>query len=122
MLVKITTVNLLERKRDIAIMQSVGWTRKEISGQIVAEFIIQTIGGFVSGLAVSFAIFSLFGTVSIQTVAMGLNKSTITVPIRVSAFTILEYFVAVLIISVFVAYLLTRKISAMKPSENLRSL
>lgn len=119
-LVKITTVNLLERKRDIAIMQSVGWTKKEISGQIVAEFVIQTIGGFIFGLIASFVIVSLFGTISIETVTVGLNKSTITVPIRVSAFMILEYFAAVLIISVFVAYLLTRKISAMKPSENFK--
>ena len=49
-LLKVNTVNLMERKRDIAVMRAVGWTKRDISKQIISELFLQTIIGFLLGL------------------------------------------------------------------------
>lgn len=121
-LLKVNTVNLLERKKDIAVMRSVGWAKKDIIKQITTELFIQTIIGFFIGLIATFVILSLFGQINIQTSSLGLNKSTISIPITVPSVLILEYFIMILAVSTFVSFLLAKKISEIKPSENLRSL
>ena len=121
-LLKINTINLLERKKDIGILRAVGWTKKNITKQITTELFIQTIVGFFLGLIISFIILSLFGQINIQTAGSGLNKAVVSIPISIPLTSIIEYFIMILAISLLVSFILAKKISEIKPSENLRSL
>ena len=123
-LFKVNAMALLERRRDIAIMQSVGWTKKEITRQILFETSLQTVLGFVLGAIASLAVITYLGTISIQSASTGLESTptTITMPLTFSPSTIAEYFGLIIVISFLVSYLLAKKIATIKPSENLRSL
>lgn len=123
-LFKVNAMALLERRRDIAILQSVGWTKKEITKQILYETSMQTMLGFVLGTIASIAVISFLETVSIQSTSTGLESTptTITMPLTLSPSIIADYLGMIIVISLLVSYLLARKIAAIKPSENLRSL
>ena len=103
-------------------MRSVGWTKTDITKQITLELFIQTIFGFFIGLIISFIIIGLFGNIDIQISSLGLSKSIISIPISISMTEILQYFVMIVAVSMIVSFLLARKISEVKPSENLRSV
>lgn len=121
-LLKINTINLLERKKDIGILRAVGWTKNNITKQITTELFIQTIIGFFIGLTISFVILSLFGNIHIQTASSGLNKAVVSIPITIPLTSIIEYSIMIIAVSLFVSFILAKKISEIKPSENLRSL
>lgn len=121
-LLKVNTINLLERKRDIAVMRAVGWTKKDITKQIITELFIQTILGFFIGLIISFIAISFLGPMNIQISNAGLNDVAMTIPLTISLNVILQYFIMIIGVSVLVSFLLARKISEIKPSENLRSV
>jgi ABC-type antimicrobial peptide transport system permease subunit len=123
-LFKVNAIALLERRRDIAIMQSVGWTKKEIARQILFETSLQAMLGFVLGAIASLAVITYLGTISIQSASTGLESTptSITMPLTFSSSIIAEYFGLTIVISFLVSYLLAKKTAAIKPSENLRSL
>jgi ABC-type antimicrobial peptide transport system permease subunit len=123
-LLKVNAMALLERRRDIAILQSVGWTKREITRQILFETTLQTVLGFALGAIGSLAVINFLGTVSIQSTSMGLESTpiTITMPLTLSTSIIAVYFVLIAVISFFISYFLTKKIAAIKPSDNLRGL
>jgi lipoprotein-releasing system permease protein len=121
-LFKVNTINLLERRKDIAVMQSIGWTKKDITKQIISELFLQTITGFALGLASTFIIILLIGPMSIQTNGLGLNKATISMPITIPLTLITAYFALIIAVSFTVSFLLTKKIAKARPSDNLRSL
>jgi ABC-type antimicrobial peptide transport system permease subunit len=123
-LFKVNALALLERRRDIAILQSVGWTKKNIIRQILFETSLQTMLGFVLGAIVSLAVIASLSTISIQAVSTGLESTptTITMPLALSPGIMAGYFGLIVVISLLVSYLLAKKIADIKPSENLRSL
>jgi putative ABC transport system permease protein len=123
-LFKVNALALLERRRDIAILQSVGWTKTEITKQILFETSLQTTLGFVLGAIASLAVITFLGAISIQSTSTGLESTpkTITMPLALSPGIIAEYFSLIVVVSLLVSYLLAKKIAAIKPSENLRSL
>ncbi len=121
-LLKINTISLLERKKDIGILRAVGWTKKNIIEQITTELFIQTIVGFFLGLIISFIILSLFGQINIQTAGSGLNKAVVSIPISIQGTSIIKYFIMILTISLLISFILAKKISEIKPSENLRDI
>jgi putative ABC transport system permease protein len=123
-LFKVNALALLERRRDIAILQSVGWTKRDITRQILFETFLQTMLGFVLGAIASLAVIAFIGTVTIQGTSTDLESTptTITMPLALSPVVVAEYFGLTIVISLLVSYLLTNKIAAVKPSENLRSL
>ena len=105
-------------------MQTVGWTKRAISTHIIAELFLQTMAGFALGTLVSFVVIALISSVSITLPSFGLSNkpSTITVPLSFSPEVLIGFFVLMLITSIVISYLLIRKISNMKPSENLYRL
>jgi len=123
-LFKVNAMALLERRRDIAILQSVGWTKRDINQQILFETSLQTIMGFVLGTIASLVVVAGLGTITIQGTSTGLESTptTITMPLVLSPVVLAEYFGLTIVISLLVTYFLTKKIAAIKPSENLRSL
>lgn len=124
-LFQVNTTGLLERKRDIGIMQAVGWTRRNIGGQIVSEVFLQTILGCIVGVVISFITLSAIGSISVQAnLSGGLSNdlSSLSVPLSMSAAAIGEFTLLALVISTVVSLLLVRRTSGMKPLSNLRSL
>ena len=122
-LFKVNAAVLLERKRDIAVLRSVGWTKKEITGQIVSEVLLQVVLGFTVGVLTSIALTVILGSVSVEIPSISLEKpAPVTLPLFLSPITTLNYFAATIITCLLVSYLLARNILAIKPSENLRSL
>jgi putative ABC transport system permease protein len=122
-LFKVNATGLLERKKEIAIMQSVGWTKKEVTKQITSEVFLQTLLGFILGVIASIIVIIFFSSISIQTPSIGLeNSATVTLPLVLSPIIIIDYLIAIIVVSFLVSYLLAKKISTDKPSENLRSL
>ena len=122
-LFKVNATGLLERKKEIAIMQSVGWTKKEVTKQITSEVFLQTLLGFILGVIASIIVIIFFSSISIQTPSIGLeNSATVTLPLVLSPVIIINYLIAIIVVSFLVSYLLAKKISTDKPSENLRSL
>ena len=51
-LFQVNAADLMARKRDIGIMQTVGWTRRNIGAQIISEVFLQTILGCILGIIV----------------------------------------------------------------------
>ncbi|MGA3297717.1 MAG: ABC transporter permease [Candidatus Bathyarchaeia archaeon] len=122
-LFKVNAAVLLERRRDIAVLRSVGWTKKEITGQIVSEVLLQVILGFIVGVLTSIALTVILGSVSVEIPSVSLEKpAPVTLPLFLSPITTLNYFAAIIITCILVSYVLARNILAIKPSENLRSL
>jgi ABC-type lipoprotein release transport system permease subunit len=123
-LFKVNTMSLVDRRKEIGVMQTVGWTKRAISAHIIAELFLQTMAGFALGAFVSFAVITLISSVSITLPSFGLSNkpSTITVPLSFSPEVLIGFFVLMLITSLVISYLLIRKISGMKPSENLYRL
>ncbi len=124
-LFQVNTAGLLARKRDIGIMQTVGWTRKNIGAQIVSEVFLQTILGCILGIVISIIILSAIGSIGIQTnLPGGLSNdlSSLTVPLEVSYPAVGQFSLLALIISTVVSLFLVRRASGMKPLTNLKSL
>ena len=124
-LFQVNATGLLERKRDIGIMQTVGWTRRNISTQVISEVFLQTILGCILGIVISFIILGSIGSIGIQTnVPGGLSNdlNSLTVPLSVSTSAIGQFSALALIISVVVSLLLVRRVSGMKPLSNLKSV
>jgi len=123
-LFKVNALALLERRRDIAILQSVGWTKMEIARQILSETSLQTMLGFVLGAFASLAVMAFLGSITIQVNPTGLESTPtiIAMPLAIPLDIVAEYFGLSIVISLLVSYLLAKKIAAIKPSENLRSL
>lgn len=123
-LFKVNTMSLFDRRKEIGIMQSVGWTKKEISAQIVSELFLQTMAGFAVGAVASFTIIALVSSISLTLPSFGLSNqpTTITVPLSYPLEVIAGYFALMLVTSIIVSYLLVRAISGMRPAENLYRL
>ncbi len=121
-LAKISAINLLERKKDIAVLRTVGWTGKDIMVQLGSELFIQASTGFLLGLAISFSVLAFFGSISIRIPGSALSQHVLLIPITIGPGTVFDFFVIVLLVSLIVTLFLAGKISEIRPSENLRSL
>jgi putative ABC transport system permease protein len=123
-LFQVNTTSLMERRKDIGILQTVGWTKANISRQIVSEIFVQTMFGFVLGIIVSILTLVGIGSISIQAqVSQGLgnNLSTLTAPLVPSIAAIVQFLILTLGISIIVSFFLSRQLARMKPLTNLRN-
>ena len=115
----------MERRRDIGVLQTVGWTKRNISSQIVSEVFVQTILGFLLGLAASVLTLAGIGSISLQTklsTGLGNDLTTLSAPLQLSGSAIWEFFLLTLIISVALSFFLSGKLAGMKPVDNLRKI
>jgi putative ABC transport system permease protein len=123
-LFQVNTTSLMERRKDIGILQTVGWTKANISRQIVSEIFVQTMLGFVLGIIVSILILVGIGSISVQVntaQSLGNNLSTLTAPLVLSIAAIAQFFVLTLGISIIVSLFLSRQLARMKPLVNLKN-
>jgi putative ABC transport system permease protein len=123
-LFQVNTTSLMERRKDIGILQTVGWTKANISRQIVSEIFVQTMIGFVLGIIVSILTIVGIGSISVQAqVSQGLgnNLSTLTAPLVPSIAAIAQFLILTLGISIIVSFFLSRQLARMKPLVNLKN-
>ena len=123
-LFQVNTASLMERRKDIGILQTVGWTKANISRQIVSEIFVQTMFGFVLGIIVSILTLVGIGSISIQaqvSQSLGNNLSTLTAPLVPSIASIVQFLILTLGISIIVSFFLSRQLARMKPLTNLRN-
>jgi putative ABC transport system permease protein len=124
-LFQVNAASLVERRKDIGVLQTIGWTSANISWQIVSEIFLQTILGFVMGIVVSMLTLTAIGSISIQanlSQGMSNNLSTLTVPLTLSGTATYQFFVLTLAVSVVISFFLARKLAGMKPLINLKNL
>jgi putative ABC transport system permease protein len=122
-LFQVNTASLMERRRDIGVLQTVGWTKRNISSQIVSEVFVQTILGFILGLAVSALALTAIGSISVQTklsAGLGNDLTTLSAPLQLSGLAVWEFFLLTVIISTALSLFLSGKLAGMKPVDNLR--
>jgi len=122
-LFQVSATGLLERRREIGVMQTVGWTTKNVSRQVIFEAVLNTILGCALGLAASFVVIAVIGSVQVQVNVPGLSNdlTTLTAPLTAPAATALEFSGLAIIISIVVSLLVARRISGMKPLINIRN-
>jgi putative ABC transport system permease protein len=123
-LFQVNATSLIERRKDIGILQTVGWTKANISRQIVSEIFVQSIFGFVLGIILSILILAGIGSISIQVNAvqgLGNNLSTLTAPLLLSFAAIAQFFILTLATSTIVSFFLSRQLACMKPLINLKN-
>ena len=68
-LLRAAAANLLERRRDVALMRAVGWRRRDVRAQLAAETLVVTSLGALAGVLLALA------------VAWGLGHTNVTVPV-----------------------------------------
>jgi len=121
---KTNASGLLERRRDMGVMQAVGWTKRDMRVQVVSEIFLQSLSGFLIGAVFSTVLLALASPISFEVPQIGLSSkpSEITVPLHISPQGIVGYFFLIISISIILSYFTARNISTKTPSENLRSL
>jgi putative ABC transport system permease protein len=123
-LFQVNTSSLMERRKDIGILQTVGWTKANISRQIVSEIFVQTLLGFILGTVISLLVVVGIGSISVQaqiSQGLGNNLSVLTAPVVLSGAAVVQFLVLTLAISTIVSLFLSRQLARMKPLANLRN-
>jgi putative ABC transport system permease protein len=124
-LFQVSATGLMERRKEIGIMQTVGWTSKNIGTQIISEVFWQTVIGCIIGIIISMIVIAAIGSLSVQTNLPGdlsNNLSTVSTPLIISTLAITEFSALALVISAAVSLLLIRRLSGMKPVANLKNV
>ncbi|MCX6689123.1 MAG: ABC transporter permease, partial [Methanoregula sp.] len=120
---KMSIAGLLEKRRDIGVLQSIGWTRKDIMVQVTAEFSLKVFTGCVIGVLAAMAFAATLGAVAVQVRPTGLEEPVaISAPLVISPLIALGYSVLVFCIALAVFVFVGRRMVSRKPGENLRSL
>ena len=124
-LFQINITSLMGRRRDIGILQSIGWTRANISRQLISEVFVQTISGFILGIIISLLTITAIGSISVRANTLqelDNSLSSLTAPLTISGFAIWQFLVLTLVVSVAVSFFLVRKLADMKPMANLKDI
>lgn len=124
-LFQVNTSSLMERRKDIGVLQAIGWTKANITRQLISEVFLLTISGFVFGIIASSLIVTAIGSISIQvnTVQeLDNSLSALTAPLTLSGFAVWQFFILTLVISVAVSFFLAGKLAGMKPMVNLKNV
>jgi putative ABC transport system permease protein len=123
-LFQVNTNSLMERRKDIGILQTVGWTKANISRQIFSEIFVQTLLGFILGTVISLLVVVGIGSISVQaqiSQGLGNNLSILTAPVVLSGAAVVQFLILTLAISTIVSLFLSRQLARMKPLTNLRN-
>jgi putative ABC transport system permease protein len=132
--VKTISGNIMERRNEIGIMKTVGWTSKDIYRQVIAETALQSFIGGIAGIAAGFAVSLALGRMRVSipvswdidpfphfmmtdTSAKALDVS---LPVRLSPGLAALALAAALAAGILSALLTLRAINKIKPQEVLR--
>lgn len=120
-LFKVNALGVLERRREIGIMQAVGWTKRDITLQLVGELSVQACAGFLVGVLAALVVVAVLGTITVKVMPDGLGEPMgVTMPLAVSRESIAQCLVLTASVSLSVSVFLARRFACRHPSENLR--
>lgn len=131
---KTVSGNIMERRNEIGIMKTVGWTSKNIYSQITAETLVQCVIGGIVGIAVGFAAAFALGNLQVSMpvswdidpfphfMATDTSQKTLKVglPVQISMGLIGISLAISVIMGVLSTLLTLKSINKIKPSEALR--
>ena len=128
---------VIQRKRELAIMKSIGFTGKDIQKEIAAETVIQALAGYFLGVMLSLISIALLSRTEISvTIPWELNPyphflasnpslastvETYPLPIRFQPLYGLISLFVVISIGILTTLLITNQINRLKPGEVLRN-
>ena len=135
LIVKSMLASLVERSREIGILKAVGWTGRDVRGQIVAEVLVQAFFGGVAGIAAGYLISYLLGHFSIPVSTpwevnltpafardAAVASQTIRLPVHPSAALIAASLALSLVAGALAGVFVARRAARMKPADILRQL
>ena len=126
--------NILERRNEIGIMKTVGWTSKDIFRQMLSETLVQSVIGGITGIVIGFLAAIALGRLQVS-IPVSWNISpfphflmtdtsqkamTVGLPVKVSLGLIVLAFGMSLIVGVVSVFFTLRSINNIKPVEVLR--
>lgn len=132
--VKTISGNIMERRNEIGIMKTVGWTSKDIYRQIIAETFVQSIIGGVAGIAVGFLAALALGNLQVSIPVswdidpfphfmmtdISPRALNVGLPVQVSMGLVGLALVISIAVGILSAFLTLKNINKIKPSEVLR--
>ena len=135
LIMKTMTSNLLERSQEIGILKAVGWSRRDVSRQLLGEVTVQSLLGGILGIIFGYLMSFALGFLSLTiTVPWDLNPlpaaartgemaaQVVTLPVRVSMGLAAWSLALSLLTGLLTAYVIGRKASKMKPQVIWRQL
>ena len=135
LILKSMTASLVERTQEIGVLRAVGWTRKNIQGQLLGEAMVQCVLGGVLGLGLGYLGAFLVGTLSLPmatpwalnplpaSAKIGeLSNQVIRLPIRFS-WELLTVSLGIAVVTSGIAALaMGRAAAKMRPADIFRKL
>ena len=125
-----TAESILRRTRDMGVLKAIGWTGRNIRGQILAEILIQVMIGLLIGMLLGYVVSYLMGGIRIE-VPVPLSSSpaftqepgeavqAIKLLVRIAPSTILISAIVPLAIAGVTGLVLSRRVIKMRPAEAL---
>ncbi|MDR1510857.1 MAG: ABC transporter permease [Synergistaceae bacterium] len=132
---KTVSANIFERIKEIGIMKAVGWTGKNIRGQLALEMLIQATAAGVLGILSGALISRLFSTFQVQALlpwqgsplpnAGGVTAAStdlVSLEVKFSLPFIFGVFIVTILIALISGLLASEQLNAIKPVEALRKI
>lgn len=127
---KTTAESILRRTRDMGVLKAVGWTGRDLRGQILAEILIQVMLGWMIGLLLGYVVSYLLGGIMVEvpvplgsspafTQQAGESVQAIKLLVNIAPSTILISALVPLAIAGGTGLALSRRVIKMRPSEAL---
>lgn len=135
LMLKSMTASLVERVSEIGVLKALGWTEKNIQGQLFGEAMIQCLLGGLLGTALGYAGAYLVGTMELpMEIAWELNPlpasakadalaaQSVHLPVSLSPMLLLAVCVFTLALGTLAAWLMGRSTARVRPGTVLRSI
>lgn len=137
LIIKTMLANLVARSSEIGILKAVGWTRRNVQEQLMAEVLLQSFAGGLVGLVAGYAISYCLGFLSIpvptpweinltpafaKDAATAATMASVRLPVGISAALTGGALALSLVAGALASFFMGRRISRMKPVDILRRL
>jgi len=134
-LLRAVQANLLERRRDMAVLRAVGWTRASLRRQLIGETVSLSAVGLVGGIAVAAGITALLSLITVSIPipwevsptphfvpggAEGLSVQ-VTLDAALTPTALLVVVVITAVVALGCGYLAARRAATIKPAEALHA-
>lgn len=127
---KTTAEGVIRRTRDMGVLKAIGWTGRDLRGQILTEIMIQVMLGWLIGILLSYVVTYLMGGIRIEvpvplgsspgfTQEAGESVQAIKLLVNIAPSTILISALVPLAIAGATGLVLSRRVIKMQPAEAL---
>jgi putative ABC transport system permease protein len=136
LVIKTMLANLVARTNEIGVLKAVGWTGRDVTMQLMAEALLQSLAGGIVGLVAGYAVSCCLGFLSIPiftpwqinlTPALAKDAATaaqtmVRLPVSISAALSFGALALSLVAGALGSFFMGRRTSRMKPVDILRKL